>query len=160
MASLSPRFLLDSLFVLLRIRGVVAKYLPIIVSGVLKLFYTSYRCIPLFIRSLNAKWPIGNPKKVVLREGVDRQILSWLQLIQELIRQCHLLSLPQFEKDIDVLMKRLILEAQGMHADCSCQALTILGSPQFLSVFVSSHSKRIAMLQVCLHKIGRDSEWL
>ena len=68
---LSPRFLADSLLLLLRIRGVASKYRPLLLEGMLKLFYTSRAALARCLRALAAKWPIGNPRKVRVFGGCE-----------------------------------------------------------------------------------------
>ena len=79
-------------------------------------------------------------------------------MTQDLIRHCHLLSLPGVESELDAVIRRVVGEAKGMQVDCCLQALEILGGSHFLSVFVSRHPKRIAMLQTSLREIRRDGE--
>lgn len=48
-----------------------SKYRPVLLEGMLKLFYTSRDALQRCLRGLAAKWPIGNPRKVGDFGGCD-----------------------------------------------------------------------------------------
>lgn len=48
-----------------------SKYRPVLLEGMLKLFYTSRAALSRCLRCLAAKWPIGNPRKVRVFGGCD-----------------------------------------------------------------------------------------
>ena len=52
-------------------RGVASKYRPVLLEGMLKLFYTSRAALSRCLRCVAAKWPIGNPRKVRVFGGCD-----------------------------------------------------------------------------------------
>ena len=64
MKLLSVDSLYKSLFLLLRISGVISKYHSLLLSGILKLFYVDRDGIHLFFKVILAKWPISISKKV------------------------------------------------------------------------------------------------
>ena len=69
---LSGKFLYKSLFVLLRISGVVSKYHSLLLSGILKLFYIDKEGIHSFFKVVLAKWPSGTSKKVLSNKYTER----------------------------------------------------------------------------------------
>ena len=65
MKLLSVKNLYKSLFLLMRISGVVSKYKTSLLSGIIKLFCIDSYEIHTFFKTILAKWPYGSSKRVI-----------------------------------------------------------------------------------------------
>ena len=143
--SLSPRVLLQCALVLMSLSGVVAKYRPILVTGLLQLFYMDCAGINAFLRQVNAKWPSTCPKKVV----------SWMQLMQDLLEQCQPLTCGGCREGAALLLRRFMKVATDSHVDCALQALSVLNSARVMSCFILPYPEQMKGIEKCLNLCSR-----
>ena len=65
MKLLSVKNLYKSLFLLMRISGVISKYKTSLLSGIIKLFCIDSHEIHTFFKTILTKWPYGSSKRVI-----------------------------------------------------------------------------------------------
>ena len=131
-AALPTHTLLQCALVLLSLSGVVAKYRPILVTGLLQLFYMDYAEAGAFLRLVNAKWPTTSPKKAV----------EWMQLLDDVIQQCHVLTCNEC---------RAAMAGLESHVDSSLQALSLLSASRVITCFIVPYPEQVTRVEQCIH---------
>ena len=139
----SPRTLRRSGYLLLRSSGVVLKYRPMIVNGLMKLLYMDQKSVHELLHMVYSKWPTTSPKKIA----------SWICLVQDLFENCSLFMNEQYEQDVNRVLLRILQVVNERHADCGLRALTLLGSDRILLNYIMEHPQRVQLIEKCLQSI-------
>lgn len=127
---------------LIRINGVVKKYRSFLVPGMLKLFYIDEWCVHTFIHEITTKWPVCTSKKVV----------ALLELVQDLMEECELMTDGKFEDDVTTLLAWLCKLVNGNQAEICMQAIQILDSDRILIKYIVCKPYRVRMVEHCLNQ--------
>ena len=137
---MSSHTLVQCASVLLSLSGVVAKYRAILVNGLLQLFYMDATEANTFLRQMSVKWPTTNPKKA----------MEWLQLLDDLIQQCHMLTSREYGAVMTSLIRRMMRIATESHVNLSLQALSLLSSSRVITSFIVPYPEQVTRIEHCI----------
>ena len=139
----SPKTLRRAGYLLLRCSGVVMKYRPMIVNGLMKLLYMDQKSVSELLHMIYSKWPTTSPKKIA----------TWICLVQDLFENCSLFMNEQYEQDVNRVLSRILLVVNERHADCGLRALSLLNSDRILLNYIMEHPQRVHLIEKCLQSI-------
>ena len=142
-AMYSPKTLRRAGYLLLRSSGVVVKYRPMLVNGLMKLMYMDKKSVSELLRMIYSKWPTTSPKKIA----------AWICLVQDLLESCSLFMNEQYEQDMNRVFSRILRVVNERHADCGLRALALLNSDRILLNYIMEHPQRVRLVEKCLQSI-------
>ena len=136
-ALVDSQILRQASYLLLRVSGVITKYKPTLLTGLMKLFYIDEAGVREFLKVILAKWPTQSPKKVV----------EWIQLLQELFENCALFTHAVCEVEVDRVLLRVLHCVKEQHVESCLQALSLLGSDRILLSYIMGYTHRIQSVE-------------